>query len=125
MTTNKQIILTSFLLIFFIIFFGTTNIDIVVQDNFFNSSINTWILDRDLQPYKFIFYDGIKKVLILFALLFLFALVFFKKNKTIQEYKKGILVIVLSAILVPIISGGLKKVRICPVLKMRYIMVAK
>ena len=62
MTINKQIIFTSFILIFSIILFGITDIDILVQDNFFDTSTNTWILNRDLEPYKFIFYDGIKEL---------------------------------------------------------------
>ncbi len=66
----------------------------------------SWILDRDLQPYRFIFYDGIKKLLIIFALLFLASLIFFRKNPTIQAYKRGIMVVVLSAIFVPRTVGG-------------------
>lgn len=109
MSINRQITITLFLLIFSIIFFGITNIDIIVQDYFFDSSSHTWILDRNLQPYKFIFYDGIKKILILFAVSFLAALIFFKNHNLIKEYKKGILVVIFSAILVPLIVGGLKK----------------
>lgn len=109
MPINRQILSTSILLILVIILFGISDIDVLVQDKLYNSFSNTWILDRDLQPYKFIFYDGIKKVLILFALSFLIALLFFRKNKLIQEYKQGILIVILSAMLVPLIIGGLKK----------------
>jgi len=51
----------------------------------------------------------VTKILISFALLFIIALLFFHKTKIIQKYKKGILTVILSAILVPIIVGGLKK----------------
>ena len=109
MTMNKQIIFTFLLLIFSVIFFGISNIDIKIQDNFFNFSTYTWILDRNLEPYKFIFYDGIKKILIFIALVFIVVLIFFRKNKMIQEYKKGIIIVVLSAIFVPITTGIIKK----------------
>ena len=48
MTINKQIVLTFFLLTFSIVFFAISDIDIFVQDYFFDSLTNTWILDRDL-----------------------------------------------------------------------------
>lgn len=109
MSINRQIVLTFFILVLTIVLFGVSNIDTILQDNLFNSATHTWILNRDLQPYKFIFYDGIKKLLILFALSFLIALLFFRKHKLIQTYKKGIIIVILSAILVPVINGGLKK----------------
>ena len=109
MSINKQIIVTTLLLIFTIIFFGISDIDIAIQDTFFDSTTQQWIVDRDLEPYKFIFYDGIKKLLIIIGVLFLITLTFFRKNPTVQAYKKGLLIVVLSAILVPVVVGGLKK----------------
>jgi len=109
MNLTKQILLTSTILLFTIVLFSLTNLDIPVQDLFYNSTTKTWILDNNLQPYKFIFYDGIKILLILFALSFLIALVFFRKKALIKEYKKGIIIVILSAILVPLVVGGLKK----------------
>ena len=109
MNLTKQIIFTSIILVFTVLLFSLTNLDIPVQDLFYDFTTKTWILDSDLQPYKFIFYVGIKKLLIIFALSFLVAFVFFRKKALIQEYKKGILIVILSAILVPLIVGGLKK----------------
>ena len=109
MSINRQIVLTSLLLIFTVIFFGMTKIDIMVQNIFFDNSNQTWILDRNLQPYKFIFYDGIKKLLIFVALSFLMILIFLRKNSIIKNYKKGLLLVVLSAICIPLTIGALKK----------------
>jgi len=106
---NKQIVLTTVVLMFTVIFFGTSDIDIVVQDKFFDASTHHWIVDKTLEPYKFIFYDGIKKLLILFAVSILLALIFLRNNKTVIAYRKGLILIVLSAIFVPLIVGGLKK----------------
>ena len=106
---NKQILITSIVLVFIIILFGITNIDETVQDSFYNFSTNQWTLDRDLQPYKFVFYDGIKKFLIFIVLILIAASLLFWKTKLIQEYKKGIFVVVLSSIFIPLIVGGLKK----------------
>ena len=114
MSINKQIVLTTLLLIFTIIFFGINDIDIKVQDNFFNLSTGQWILDRNLEPYKFLFYDGIKKLLILFALLMLLILIFLRKKKVVIAYKKGLIIVILSAIFIPNIAGELKKITNMP-----------
>ena len=109
MSINKEIILTFLLLVFTVIFFGLTDIDIEIQDTFFDYTHQQWILDKDLQPYKFIFYDGIKRLLILIGVLFLLTLILFRKNRTIQSYKKGMIIVVLSGILIPVVVGGLKR----------------
>ena len=109
MSLNKQLLATLFLLISTILFFTFSNVDIVIQDLFFDRTTAHWILGHDDEPYKFIFYDGIKKLLILVAVSFLFSLIFFRKKEFIKRYKKGILVVIFSAILVPLIVGALKK----------------
>ena len=109
MSLNRQLVVTLILLTATVIFFALTSVDIVVQDLFFNQETHQWVLGRDEEPYRFIFYDGIKKLLILVALSFLFALLFFRKRALIKRYKQGILVVVLSAILVPLVVGFLKK----------------
>lgn len=109
MENKKQILLTIVLLISSIIFFSYSEIDMVIQDKLFDTQTQTWLLDKDLQPYKFIFYDGIKKLLIIIAISFLIALIFFRDKEIIYSRKKAILTIILSAILVPLIVGGLKR----------------
>jgi len=108
-TINKQIIVTIILLIGSIVLFAITKIDLYVQDNFFNFDTHKWILDSHLQPYKFLFYDGIKKLLIVIAVTVLLSLIFFRNKKIIKQYKKGLIIVVLSAILVPVIVGSIKK----------------
>ncbi|MBA1432069.1 MAG: phosphatase PAP2 family protein [Epsilonproteobacteria bacterium] len=109
MTLNRQIVLTSLFLLFSILFFGMTDIDLSVQDLFYNFDRHKWILDWSLQPYKFIFYDGNKRLLIIIAVFLLLSLLFFWKKPLIQEYKRGIIIVILSAIFVPMIASGLKK----------------
>ncbi|MCD4758498.1 MAG: phosphatase PAP2 family protein [Arcobacteraceae bacterium] len=106
---NKHLLITFIVLVGAIVFFGLSQIDLVVQDILFDFDAKQWILNRDLQPYKFLFYDGIKKFLIFSVLLLILFSVVFYKTRLIQEYRKGILVVVLSSILVPVVIGGLKK----------------
>lgn len=101
--------LTFVLLILSILFFGVSTFDIRIQDHFFDPLSHTWFLDRDLEPYHFIFYSGVKKLLILIAVGFLIALLFFRKTAWVQSYKKGILIVILSAIFVPVAVGAFKK----------------
>lgn len=106
---NKQIFLTFLVLFFSILFFELSNVNFYIQDMFYEQQTHTWILQRSQEPYKFIFYDGIKTLLILVALSFLIAIIFFRKNATVQAYKRGIYIVVFSAVLVSALVGELKK----------------
>lgn len=105
---NKQILFTSLTLILIIILFDLTNIDISVQEYFYNFDRSSWILNAQETIPKFLFYNGIKKLLIFFAFIILFCLVFFKRKKLITEYSKGLYIVLLSAIAVPLVVGFLK-----------------
>ena len=108
MNLNRQIFFTFILLLGSVYYFGVSDIDIKVQDYFFNFDTHKWILPWSLQPYKFIFYDGIKKLLILFAVSLLIVLVVLRKKPFLKKYKKGLLVVILSALFVPAIASGMK-----------------
>lgn len=106
---SKQIVLSSVLLLVTIILFGMSDLDFFIQDYFYNSATHQWLLDKHTQPYAFIFYSGIKKLLIGIAVVFLLVYIIFRNHPRIQAYKKGILVVIFSSILIPLIIGGLKK----------------
>jgi len=114
LSMNRQLIISIVLLIVTIIVFQITNLDIVVQDQFFDFTTQQWILDRNDQILDFIFYSGIKKLLILVAIAILIALIFFRKKMIVDTYKKGLLIVLLSAIFVPSVVGGLKAVTNTP-----------
>ncbi|WP_457749608.1 phosphatase PAP2 family protein [Sulfurimonas sp.] len=108
MNINQQLVVTFLVLLFSIVFFGISDIDLTLQDQFFNFTTHKWILFWGEQPYKFIFYDGIKKVLIAFAVSLLLALIFFRKTKLVNDYKRGMIIVILSAIFVPLIASSIK-----------------
>tara|TARA_B100001063_G_scaffold247351_1_gene293015 strand:- start:554 stop:1243 length:690 start_codon:yes stop_codon:yes gene_type:complete len=105
---TKQIVITICLLIMVIALFELTDLDIYVQNFFYNFQTNTWLIDKKEPVLKFFLYDGLKALLILFAVLILFSLIFLIKKNFIQEYKKGLIIVLLSAIFVPLIIGSLK-----------------
>ena len=111
---NQQIVITAFLLIVVIALFQFSNIDIFVQSFFYNFETRNWIIDKDEPILKFFFYDGIKNLLLFVGVLILFSLVFFRKKDLIQEYKKGLIIVLLASILVPSIVGFLKDITNTP-----------
>ena len=111
---NGQIIITAFLLIAVIALFQLTELDIFVQNFFYNFETQNWIIDKNEPILKFFFYDGIKILFIIFDVSILFSLIFLRKNKLIQEYKKGLIIVFLSGISVPLIIGSLKDITNTP-----------
>jgi len=105
---TKHILLVSITLVFLITLFEYSNIDIWLQDTVYNFESSKWILDRDDKLSKLIFYDGIKKVIIAFILMVFFSTLLFRKSQFVQNYKEGISIVLLSAILVPLTVGALK-----------------
>ena len=108
MSVNQQIYATALALALAIVFFALSDFDVMAQDVFYDYSTHKWILHWSEQPYKFIFYDGSKKLLIIFAVSLLAALAFFRKTELVKECKRGIVIVILSAILVPSAVGLIK-----------------
>lgn len=111
---NKQIVITAFLLIAVIALFQFSNLDIFVQSFFYDFEKKSWLIDKNEPILKFFFYDGIKNLLLFFGLLILVSLIFFRKHILVQEYKKGLIIVLLSAILVPSIIGFFKDITNTP-----------
>lgn len=111
---NKQIVITTLLLIVVIALFQFTELDIFVQNFFYNFETKNWIIDKDEPILKFFFYDGIKALLILLGVAIFLSLVFLRKKRLVQEYKKGLIIVLLSAILVPLLIGSLKAITNTP-----------
>jgi membrane-associated PAP2 superfamily phosphatase len=109
MQSLREIGFVTILLLLSILFFAYAPIDLWIQDFLYDRATHHWLLDRNLQPYRLIFYDGIKKLLILFGLLLLFILLFGRRYPIIQRYQTGILIMVLSALIVPQTISILKK----------------
>ena len=111
---NKQIIITATILIAVIALFQFSDLDIFVQSFFYNFDSKSWLIDKDEPILKFFLYDGMKIFLILIAVTILFSLIFLRKKKLIQEYKKGLIIVLLSAIFIPLMIGSLKAISNTP-----------
>ena len=72
---TKQIIITAFLLIAVIALFQFTNLDILIQNFFYNFESKSWLIDKNEPILKFFLYDGMKIFLIAIAVGILFSLI--------------------------------------------------
>jgi membrane-associated PAP2 superfamily phosphatase len=111
---DRHIIFTLLALMLTIVAFKYSNIDIIIQDYFFNFEYSRWILDRNNEIPKFIFYDGIKKLYIIFSILLFCILISCRQTKIIQYYQWQLKIILLSVLIVPVTIGGLKAITNIP-----------
>ncbi len=96
------------MLVIVLLWFELTTTDIWLQDFLFNAQDNAWLLDAPGQVLSFIFYDGIKKLLILFALGILICLLVFRNRAWVKQYHRGLRIVLLSLIIVPSVVGVMK-----------------
>ena len=110
MTIVRQLAWSCGLLILVLIFFEYSHFDIYLQNYFYNFTEKSWLISLDKgSVIHFIFYDGIKRLLILCELTLLISLIFFRKNSYIKENISGLTVIFLALIIVPLSIGTIKK----------------
>ncbi|MDD4856252.1 MAG: phosphatase PAP2 family protein [Sulfuricurvum sp.] len=114
MAPAKQLWLTAIVLIAAVLFFGLSGADIWVQKHFYNPLTHQWIVDSNNTVPKFIFYDGIKRLLIVVAVFFLLGLIVGWKKEWMKSYRRGVVIVVLSSIAVPFVVGSLKAVTNMP-----------
>ncbi|MEJ2682477.1 MAG: phosphatase PAP2 family protein [Gammaproteobacteria bacterium] len=81
---------------------------VFVQDYFYNFETAHWVLDKDSPIPKLVFYDGIKKLYILFVLGVLMSVLFFRRRSLFAPYKKGLLIVLFSCVAVPLFISLLK-----------------
>jgi len=108
MLVTKQMWMSAAALIFAVIFFGVSGTDIWVQNHFYNPANHQWMLDREDSLLSFIFYDGIKRLIIIFNVLVLITLIVGWKKPFLSRYRKGLIIVLLSSIFVPVIVGSFK-----------------
>lgn len=116
MVSARHIAITAAVLAGAIILFGSTSvIDVWIQDHFYNAASQHWIIEQGERPWlDMIFYDGIKRFLIIMYSIFLLALIFGYRHEWIRHRRKQIAILVLSGMLVPLSVGGLKSITNVP-----------
>lgn len=101
-----------------------TDFDLLVQDKAYDFQTQKWLLQDFHVQYGWLFYKGIKVALACFALslIIIFALSFTRRFAKLKKYRRGLLCIVLSMMLCPLIASEAKKVTnvYCPYQIERY-----
>lgn len=91
--------LISLLIIF--VFFEVTNADLFIQKMLFNYAEKKWHFQDPTLLYKKIFYTGIKIPIYVIGLSALVALIISWKKKIWTSYRKGLIIVALTLILLP------------------------
>lgn len=94
--------------------FEATTLDMAIQDRFYDVDVQQWLLDRDDKILKFFFYDMMKIFYALFMVAIAAILIFFRNRKYIEPYRKGLVIVLLSTLMVPLTIGALKAVTNTP-----------
>ncbi len=107
MNPLKSLLITIILLVFIIDIFEFTAIDMwfetLMRDH------GHWLLGRNDEPWRFIFYDGIKKLFGVVALLLLLSLLFLRnKINFINTHQRGLWVVMITMVAVPLLVNFLK-----------------
>ena len=91
-----------------IVFFEWSDLNFFVQNYFYNVESKTWLIDRNDPVLELVFYSGIKKIFVASILFLLFSLVFLRRFSWVKNNTKGLVIVVLSSIIVPLTVGALK-----------------
>lgn len=111
MTTNKEMAVSLILLVAVFFLFELTNIDIYVQNYFYDEAVGKWLLSHEKGSLlDTLFYTGIKKTIIVFGVFILFLYLYSFKDSAnrLKEYRTGLLIVWLSIAAVPLVIGVLK-----------------
>lgn len=86
-----------------------SNIDIAIQNFFFDVATQNWLVDKDEIVKKIIFYKGPKMLLGVVIVGLLAMLIFHQKLKLSAKKYHKILLTLLGLILIPLVVGNIKK----------------
>lgn len=122
MTPVKHIAWTAAFIIVALIVTEYSTLDLWIQDRLFNQESEHWLLSNPSPFVRFVFYDGIKRLLIVFGLSIPILLFFFSDINWVKKYRRGMIIVFLSAITIPSTIGILKATSdvSCPKALQRY-----
>lgn len=108
---DLAIIANIFLIILSLLLIDQTNLDLTIQNWFFNFDQRAWIVDKNEPVGKFFFYDFPKILLGITIVASLVILILNQKNKlpSLKKYHRQIFIFFLGITLIPLICGNIKK----------------
>jgi len=106
MNLKKQILQSIILLLLTIVLFEVVDIDLWVEKLFY--AHQHWLLARLEEPWRFIFYDGIKKLLYLTLVALIITLTLYRKRRVVQQHQRGLVTLLITLVAVPAVINFLK-----------------
>lgn len=95
-------------LVLTLIVFGLSDVDMAIQNVFYDTAVSGWLIDKYEPISRMLFYTGPKAIIILFGVCCFLVLVFSKWLPWAARRRRALLVVVLSLIVLPSVVGGLK-----------------
>lgn len=114
MTRNQAIVIHFVLIIISLLFFQTNEFDLKIQNHFFNFYNHSWLISKNAYWPRFIFYESVKVIYAVFIIAIFFLLIFYRKMKLIMDYQKGLIIVALSTIIIPLVVNILKDITNMP-----------
>ncbi|WDE06158.1 phosphatase PAP2 family protein [Thalassomonas viridans] len=105
---NRQLALSLCFLLTVFLLFEVTDLDIRLQNLFFNFDTGSWLWPKKEPVLRAVFYSVPKLLLILFALLLILALLLPDSSSRLGKYNSGFFIVLTSLMLIPSVVGGLK-----------------
>lgn len=107
---TKCLLISIITLISSALVFQITDADMLIQNAFYNGDTGEWLLAKSDRVLRFVFYDGIKGLLLAFTAALLITAVAFRKKTLVMAYKRRLWLTLLSIALILATSSGLKAV---------------
>jgi len=95
-------------LIFSTLLFEVTSLDVVFQEFFYSRSTSSWLIGEDNKILHLIFYTSARILYISSVLFMLFTLVFLRKFHWVNDNNQGLIIVVVSCFLIPLIITMIK-----------------
>lgn len=110
MTVHRQIILHVLILAAIVAVFELTDIDLRVQDRFFDFPTGSWLVNRREPAARLAFYTGAKGALIALGVVCVAGAVLAGRIPRLRPHRRGLGLMALSLIFVPLLISGFKSV---------------
>ncbi len=108
MNSRRQLLFSALALLFCFILFELTPLDIWLQQWFYDGRQQAWLWSKEEPVARLLLYNGPKALLILFALALMTSLAFCRRWRRLSAHCRGIRIVVLSLMLVPMSVSVLK-----------------
>ena len=105
---KKSFFYTLIALILATILFEVTPLDIVFQEFFYSRSTSSWLIGEDDKVLRLVFYTSARILYISLVLFLLFTLIFFRKLDWVKNNYQGLIIVVISCFLIPVIITLIK-----------------